>query len=187
MRIAGLVLGLMFFVSALPASADDSPRQNLNIGVSYGYQGLALRKTLGENALVYIGVSYGSSSAETQITTTFNGSPVTNSSSTTSHTYGGSLGGRYYLSSKKLSDFIQLELGQAYTTVDGSSSPTKPTWATVGYGLEYYLDPHLSLEARVGATYTHGKTSWSVSGSQTSVTTKSTSIPVVGIAITYYW
>lgn len=179
MRAVLCCTGLMLFVFTFPAAAESTPRQNW--GLSYGYQGLAIRKNLSENTLAYLGVNYGKSNLETHSTSS-NAILLSNSGTSSNRTYTASIGARYYLANEKLSDFVQIELDESYSNVDSITS-TRSHSATLGYGLEYYLEPLVSVEARAGVRYTYSK----IETYLTSSSTRNTSIPVVGIAITRYW
>ncbi len=177
MRRLSFCVGFACLVVSLSAAADDIVRPD--IGVSYGYQGLAFRKALSENTLMYLGANIGRMRFESH--PAYAAAP--NDISTNSYSI--LAGARYYLSHAKLSDFVQVELSSSYSnTPSASSSPTTRNWGTtLAYGLEYYLDPHLSIEARAGLGFGYSKSSYS----QGSSTNRSVSIPAVGTAITYYW
>lgn len=171
----------MWFVSLFVVSiayAESSPRQSLGMGISYGYQGLALRQVFGKDNLFYLSGNYGKSNFEASAS--FNGTTTTDASSSRSFSVGA--GVRHYLSDEKLSDFVQLELDKSYANGNlGSSSRVYS--ATMGYGFEYFLDSRVSVEARAGVRYTYSRSDISSSSN----TGRYTSIPVVGIAITRYW
>jgi hypothetical protein len=168
----------MFFIFASSASAEASPRQNQNWGVSYGYQGLAIKKIFSKDNLFYLSGSYGKSNFE--VSAPFNGTTSSNTSSSKSFSVG--VGVRHYLSDEKLSDFVQVELDRGYAN-DNFGSSTRSYSATMGYGFEYFLDSRVSVEARAGVRYTYSRSD----SSYISSTGRSSSIPVVGIAITRYW
>jgi hypothetical protein len=178
MRI--LKLGIWFvslFVVSI-AYAENSPRQSLGMGISYGYQGLALRQIFGKDNLFYLSGNYGKSNFEASAQ--FNGTTTSDTSSSRNFSVG--VGVRHYLSDEKLSDFVQVELDKGYAS-DNFGSSSRIYSATMGYGFEYFLDSHVSVEARTGVRYSYIR----AGASSSSSTVRSTSIPVVGIAITRYW
>jgi hypothetical protein len=189
MRIAGLVLGFISIVSSLPASADDSRRKDLNLGVSYGYQGLALRKLVNQDNAIFLGVDYGKGTSESR--SLYSSSTSLSNSNTDGYSF--TTGIRHYLSSETLSSFIELELGYYHTNgssnYSGSSSTSSghSSMAIIGYGLEYYLDAHFSIEARAGLGYSYTTSKYSSSTSQGDSTSKTYSLPTIGIALTRYW
>jgi hypothetical protein len=191
MRISSLAASLLLFVCSFSASAEDSPRKELSLGTSFGYQGLALRKLIDENNLVFFGVGYGKTMSDSRNTY----SSTTASSALNSNNYYVTTGVRHYLSNDKLSSFIELELTDSRSSgtnnYSGGSSGNisgNSTTAILGYGLEYFLDTHLSVEARAGVGYGYSKSeSSSGSSSTTRITSKDIYLPTVGISITRYW
>lgn len=191
MRISSLAASLLLFVYAFSASAEDSPRKDINLGASFGYQGLALRKLVNEDNLVFFGIGYGKSMSDSR--STF--STSTSSSNGNFNDYYVTAGVRHYLSNDKLSSFFELELTGShgsgttnYSDGTSGSSSSNSTTAILGYGLEYFLDAHLSVETRAGVGYGYSKSESSYSSSSSgSSTSKAIYLPTVGIAITRYW
>lgn len=166
-------LGLIIFTSSLSAFADDA---NLNkYGISYGGStGLAIRKALNENTLLYAGIGFGYGHYD-------NSSCCSDNSSNYTMTFGT----RRFLAVDKLSKFIDVELIAQYVESRSSVSNShgKGVSAFVAYGIEYFLSPNLSIEGKAGLSVNYFTSSFGgASNSQ-----KSTNFPRAVTAITYYW
>jgi hypothetical protein len=191
MRTSILAASLLLSVFSFTASAEDGPRKDISLGATFGYQGLALRKLVDENNLIFLGIGYGKTMSDSRNTY----GTSTASSNGNSHDYYWTTGVRHYLSNDKLSSFIELELTgshgsgtNSYSDSTSGSSSVKSTAAILGYGLEYFLDAHLSVEARAGIGYGYSRSESSYSSSSNgSTTSKDIYLPTVGIAITRYW
>lgn len=182
MRHFSLCFGIVFLVVSFSADATDTNQKDyaVSFGVGSG-SGFSVKKALSEstwifaNASLYVGKSEGQS--------TFGG--TTFSVNTTSRGYSMSAGVRQYFSNDKLSKFIQLSMGESYSknSSNGYYSSGRSYGAIAGFGLEYFLDTHLSVEGTVGLSYSYVPGDSSTSN----VSFRSMSFPVVGTAISYYW
>lgn len=183
MRHLNLGFGFIFLCISFAAVAADTNQKDYAVAFGVGSgSGLSVKKALSESTWIYAIGSMSAGKTEGQYSS--GGSTV--SISTTTRNYSMSAGVRQYLSNEKLSKFIQLSLGETYSkySSDGvSPSSSRSYQATAGYGLEYFIDPHLSVEGTVGLNYNY------VPGNSANpnVTSRSMSFPVVGTAITYYW
>ncbi len=178
-----LGFGFVFLLVSFSAVAVDTNQKDyaVSFGVGSG-SGLSIKKALGESTWIFANASL--SAGKTEVQNTFNGATVTTSS--TNRNYSMSAGVRQYLSNEKLSRFIQLSLAETYSTFSSNGLPqtsSRSYVATAGYGLEYFIDTHISVEGIVGLNYTYNPSSSSLSN----VSSRNTSFPVVGTAITYYW
>lgn len=182
MRHLSLCFGIAFLIVSFSADAADTNQKDyaVSFGVGSG-SGLTLKKALSESTWIFANASLSSGKSSAQYTS--GGSTFGYSS--TSRNYSMSVGVRQYLSNDKLSKFIQLSLGETYSkySTNGTQSSSRGYGATAGYGLEYFLDTHLSVEGTVGLSYTYMPGNSSTSN----VSSRSMSFPVVGTAITYYW
>lgn len=182
MRHFNLCFGIVSLVVSFSAAAADT-NQN-DYGVSFGVglgSGFSVKKALGESTWIFANIGVGLSESTSQYT--FNA--TTYSYDTTTRSYSMAAGVRQYLSNDKLSKFIQLTLGEYFSKTSSSiySSSLRSYGATAGYGLEYFLDPQLSIEGTVGLSYSYIPGS-SANSNQSS---RYISFPLAGTAINYYW
>lgn len=182
MRHFSLCFGIVFLVVSISADAADTNQKDyaVSFGVGSG-SGLSVKKALSESTWIFANASMSAGKSTGQYTS----GATTVSVNTTSRSYLLSAGVRQYLSNDKLSKFIQLSLGESYSKYsgDGSYSSMRSYGATAGYGLEYFLDTHLSIEGTVGLSYSY----FPGNASTPNVSSRAMSFPVVGTAITYYW
>jgi hypothetical protein len=187
MRHFSLCFGVVFLVVSLSADAADANQADTDqkdYAVSFGVgagSGLYFRKALSESTWIFAGASIWAGKSTGQYTS----GATTVSVNTTTRSYSVSAGVRQYLSNNKLSKFIQLSLDESYSKYsgDGYYSSYRHYGATGGYGLEYFLDTHLSIEGTVGLSYSYTPDTSSMSD----VSNRGMSFPVVGTAISYYW
>ena len=190
----------MLFLSA-PAIASDENTQNIGISLDSPLTNpnrLTVRKFIDETTVMYAGIglffldhSTAFSTTSTNSSTTFSNTQIINRDS-----YSLAFGVRRFLSRDNLSTFMDLELTGSYSESRGSnqSSYTGAITLMPAYGVEYFLSPNVSIEAKAGIPLGYSNTnSWTVSSSTqattstTSSTTKSIQSPRLATAITYYW
>lgn len=180
-----LSLGFVFlFVSFSATAADTLATNQKDYAVSFGVgsgSGLSVKKAISETTWIFANASMSAGKSAGQFTS----GGTTVSISTTNRSYSMYAGIRQYLSNEKLSKFVQLSLGETYSknSGDGFESSAKAYAATAGYGVEYFLDAHLSVEGTAGLNYSYTPGNSSTPG----VSSRNMSFPVVGTAITYYW
>jgi hypothetical protein len=191
--------GFAFVCLLVSFSAEAAER---DIGVSFGLGsegGLTFRKVVSDKLTVFAGASMSTSKSTTNSYnySTFNGvnTSTTTTNSSTAKNYSMSLGTRLYLSKETISSFTLLSIGESYSKYSSGDTYYSPNssrsyFANVGYGFEYFIDPHLSIEAIAGCSmfYTPPVENLSVDGSYSySSSSRSITFPNVGTAITYYW
>lgn len=182
MRHFNLCFGIVSLVVSFSAAAADTNQNDyaVSFGVGLG-SGFSVKKALSESTWIFANVGIGFSEITSQ--STFNGATVSNDA--TSRSYSMVAGVRQYLVNDKLSKFIQVTFGETITKYSsgGYSSSLRSYGATAGYGLEYFLDPQLSIEGIVGLSY-----SYVPSDSPTqNYSSRGISFPLAGTAINYYW
>jgi hypothetical protein len=182
MRHLSLCFGIVYIVISYSADAAETNQKDyaVSFGVGAG-SGLSVKKALSETTWFFANASMSTGKSEGQITS--GGSTIT--VSTSYRGYSMSAGVRQYLSTEKLSKFIQLSLGETYSKNSGNGfeSSGRSYTATAGYGLEYYIDTNLSVEGTMGLSYTYTPGN----SSTPDVSSRNMNFPVVGTAITYYW
>jgi hypothetical protein len=193
-------LGFAFVCLLVSLSADAAER---DVSVSFGLGsegGLNFRKAVSDRLTVFAGASMSTSKSTTNSYnySTFNGvnTSTTTTNSSTAKNYSMSLGTRLYLSKETISSFTLLSVGESYSKSSSGdinyslNSSLRSYFANVGYGLEYFIDPHFSIEAIAGCSmfYTPSVEVSSIySSSSYSSSSRSISFPNIGTAITYYW
>jgi hypothetical protein len=178
MRHFNLCFGFFSLVVSFSAAAADTNQNDyaVSFGVGLG-SGFSVKKALSESTWIFANVGIGFSEITSQSTLVSNDA--------TSRSYSMAAGVRQYLVNDKLSKFIQLTFGETITKYSsgGYSSSLRSYGATAGYGLEYFLDPQLSIEGTVGLSY-----SYVPSDSPTqNYSRRDISFPLAGTAINYYW
>lgn len=182
MRHLGFVIGVISLVVSFSAVAEDKNQKDYAVAFGVGSgSGLSVKKALSDSTWIFVNFSMSSGKTEGQYTS----GGITVNMNATTRTYSMLAGVRQYLISEKLSKFIQLSLGENYSksSTQGFQFSSRSYTAIAGYGLEYFIDPHLSVEGTVGLNYSY------VPGNSANpgVTSRNMSFPVVGTAITYYW
>ena len=186
MRI--LIIGMSLISLLLPISTLAAETNQRDYSVSFGYGAgslITFKKIFSEDNAFQYYAEAGFGATHAAYSSTAYGS--TTSYSTNNQYYSASLGTRYFLSHEKFADFLFLALTQSYSKysyslITGYSS-VKTTQATLGYGLEYFLDTHLSVEASAGIQFAYSKFDTATSNS----TQRMQSFPGIRTAITYYW
>ena len=190
MKLRSACFGLIVYISTQAVYAEEPVKKDL--GVSFkNLNGLYIRKSLSDTALLYAGFNIGK--GQQYYSSDFGSGTFESTGNDTF--YAGIIGGRKYLSNEKISKFINLEVARGFAKADNSTSSstisipnsdaqTTMTSANITYGIEYFISPSISIEgsAGVGMYWIVGTNS-----SGTYSTTKSISLPLASIALTYYW
>jgi hypothetical protein len=174
MRCLTVGLGIIVFFSSLSAFAEETNQKDY--GISYGGStGLAIRKSLNENTLVFAGLGLGYDHYDNSSCCNANG-----------NNYSITLGVRRLLSIDKLSKFIDVELSASYYETkisDGTNPHSKGASVYAAYGIEYFLSSNVSIEGKAGFSVDYFESS-NTGGSSS---TKSIRFPRAATGITYYW
>lgn len=173
MQCLKVCLGILISIITIPAFADDTYQNKY--GISYGGStGLAIRKSISENWLLYAGIGLGYGHFDSSCC---NGND---------NSYAITFGTRRLLSIDKLSKFIDVELKAIYQESSNSvgfNSHGKGASIFVAYGIEYFLTSNVSIEGKAGISLDYFENS----SNGTSSNSKSVNFPRAATAITYYW